>query len=488
MSGDINLFDSMKKILTYMIMAVASLAAVSCSDFLNVNPKGEVFDDDMFSDDEGYQDALYGVYSEIGNSNNLYAGYFLTMAETMSWNFASTHYQLGNMAICDWKNNGPTAIRKDVWTAAYKAINHLNNIIEHTEGKNPDVKHIDMYRGEALALRALLHFELLRYFGAPKWAPESAKAETIPYVNTYSFTVRPYSSYDEAYNLILKDLKEAESLLGDDKDYVTATRTNSATGFFDARITHMNLYAVQALIARVYWSREDMDKAAEYAQKVIDSKKFSFRPLNAFIQADNGTLDLNETIFGLYSESQKTMMNLYALGATAASASATLASDAISLYNSEASSSRGDYRISAWFDVSDGKMTKMVNRIYYDGSSSYSGNSILGFSILRIPEMYFIMAEYYMTSDPAKAAEYFDAVTVTRGLDRLEDTGTALTAERLFNERRKEFYGEGFTWHEMKRMGKDIVTTYAGTIDGSDYSHYTVPRPESEDEARANLN
>lgn len=477
----------MKKILTYIVITVFSLSAASCSDFLNVNPKGEVFDDDMFSDDEGFQDALYGVYSELGTSSELYAGYMLTMAETMSWNFASTHYQLGNLSTCDWKNNGPTGIRKDVWTAAYKAVNHLNNIIIHTEDKNSAVKHLDMYRGEALALRALIHFDLLRYYGAPWWASEQAKKETIPYVKTYSFTVTRYSSYDEVFADVLADLQEAESLLGEDKEFLPASRTNSASGFFDARITHMNLYAVQALIARVYWTRKDLDKAAEYAQKVIDSEKFQFRPLSAFVQADNGTLDLNETIFGFYSESQKTMANLYSLGSTAVSASAALASDALELYSSEASSSRGDYRLSAWFDAADNKMVKMVNRIYYDGSSSYTGKSILGFSILRIPEMYFIMAEYYMKSDPEKAEEYFDAVTATRGLDSLKETGTALTEDRLFNERRKEFYGEGFTWHEMKREGKDIVTTYAGTIDGSDYSHYTLPRPESEDEARANL-
>ncbi len=472
-----------------MIMAAVCISAGSCSNFLNVNPKGEVFDDDMFSDDEGYQDALYGIYSELGTGENLYAGNFLTMAETMSWNFASTHYKLGNLSICDWTSNGPTSIRKDTWTAAYKAINHLNNIILHTEEKNKDVKHLDMYRGEALALRALIHFDLLRYFGPPAWAPESAKEQTIPYVTTYSFSVTRYFTYDEVYNRVLQDLNEAENLLSEDNEYVTAARTNSATGFFDARITHMNLYAVQALIARVYWSRGDMAKAAEYAQKVIDSKKFTFRPLSAFIQADNGTLDLNETIFGLYSESQGTMKNLYALGSDGAgNASATLAADALTLYESEASSSRGDYRISAWFDTADNKCKKMVNRSFYDGNSSYSGNSILGFSILRIPEMYFIMAEYYMDSDPEKAAEYFDAVTTTRGLDKLEDSGTTLTKDRLFNERRKEFYGEGFTWHEMKREKKDIVTTYAGTLDGSDYTHYTIPRPESEDNARADLN
>lgn len=475
-----------KTIICATLAAVLGLLTVSCSKFLNVNPKGEVFDDDMFSSDEGFQDALYGVYSELG-STTLYEGYFVSMPETMSWNFSTSHYQLGNMAICDWTNNGPQSIRLSLWTTVYKAINHLNNIVEHTEESVKGVKNMDFYRGEALALRALLHFELMRYFGPPFWAPESAKEETIPYVTVYAFEITPYGSYDEVYAKIISELKEAETLLAGDSEYVPAVRTNSATGFFDARITHMNLYAVQALLARVYWTMDDLENASVYAKKVIDSGKFSFRPLSAFIQTDNGTLDLNETIFGVYSENQNTLKSLFGLGGTG-STTAALAADALDLYTTQSSSTKTDYRLSAWFDSGDETCTKMVNTVYYNSSSSsYTGKSILGVSVLRIPEMYFIMSEYYLESDNAEAVKYFDDVITTRGLDSFAETSQALTRDRLFDERRKEFYGEGFTWHEMKKLQKDIVTTWAGTKSGSDYVNYTVPLPEDEEEHRSDI-
>jgi len=462
---------------------------VGCSKFLDVNPKGETFDADMFTNEDGWQDALYGVYSEIAQNTNLFKGYLSYCPEVMSQNVTCVNYYvLGSLSLGDWYSTGPAGIREKIWSDAYEAINHLNNIIAHAEDADAsDFKYFNLYYGEALALRAFLHFELIRLYGAPYWASASDKATCIPYVENYSFDVTDFSSWDDAFAKVLRDLKQAEELLARDEEFVPEVRTNSATGFTDARITHLNLYAVQALIARVYWTMDDMANAAIYAQKVIDSGKFSFRPKSAFVQADNGTLDLDETLFGLYIDDETSIARQYALTGTSTS-SFSLASDAIQLYEEGSSASQTDYRLGAWFDVSDVLLKKLVNTIFYDESSaSYTGSSILGINVLRIPEMYYILAEYYLDSDNAKAIEYYDAVAVSRGLDALSETGESLTHEMLFNERRKEFYGEGFTWHEMKKLAMDITTTTGDVLPGNVAATYTMPVPDSESEARENL-
>ena len=43
-------------------------------------------------------------------------------------------------------------------------------------------RHSGLYLGEALALRALTHFELLKLFGPPYWAPDAMKKQVLPYV------------------------------------------------------------------------------------------------------------------------------------------------------------------------------------------------------------------------------------------------------------------------------------------------------------------
>ena len=95
------------------------------------------------------------------------------------------------------------------------------------------------------------------------------------------------------------------------------------------------------------------------------------------------------------------------------------------------------------------------------------------------------MAEYYLSTNPSMAADFYNAVIQTRGLEPVADG--RLTSDMLFTERRKEFYGEGFTWHEMKREGRDIKTALGAVLSGSVPDNYTLPVPDEEDEARNNM-
>lgn len=475
----------MKRLYVTLISLFAALGFTSCDKFLNVNPKGEVFDADMYNSAEGYEDALYGIYAQLGTDDYLYKNYLHWLPEVLAVNVQTSDDGLQSMSYGYWTKTSAFPVRKGIWANSYNIINQLNNIISHIEkGGDNEFPYTRLYKGEALALRALIHFELLRLYGAPVWASESEKARAIPYVTKYSFDITKFSSLDEAYDLVINDLKTAESYLSDDASLLTAERDNSRNGgFTSCRIIHMNLYAVEALLARVYWSRNDLAKASEYAGKVIGSGKFRMRGVEAFNQPDNGTLDLDETIFGIYSKKyEEENARMYGLTGSSSSSTFRLA-DYKRLYESGASSATTDFRLTAWFDDGQQLLRKLVNPIYYTSeNSTYSGKSILGGNILRIPEMYYIMAEALLESDPAKATEYYNAVITTRGLDPLE--GSYVTADQLFTERRKEFYGEGFLWHDMKRLGKDIQVSFGTTLSGSDVNTYKIPYPVGEDEAR----
>lgn len=475
------------KTLKYYLLCTLALPLLGCSDFLDVNPKGEVFDKDIFESAEGYEDALYGIYAELGTQQYLYSDYMFWIPETLSINVTLSDNAMSNMAIGEWTKSTASNTRLSIWSAAYKAINHINNIVSHIEkGGDYEFRYTQLYKGEALALRAMLHFDLLRMFGAPNWADEASKARAIPYVSKYSFDITRFSSLDETYEKIIADLLAAEECLAEDETLIGEVRTNATNGgFTSCRIIHMNLYAVQALLARVYWFKDDLANAAIYAKKVIDSGKFGFRPVTAFNQPDNGALDLNETIFGIYStESQKKNAAKYQLNNTLGISAFTMATDYQSLYL-EGSGAQTDYRLAAWFDNSLSTLRRLVNPTYYTSDTpSYSGNSILGINIFRIPEMYYIMAESLLENDPKTATEYFDDVIKTRGLDALGDQGRTVTADDLYIERRKEFYGEGLHWSNMKRLGKDIKATPSITLSGSDVNTYKIPIPMKEEENR----
>ena len=197
-------------------------------------------------------------------------------------------------------------------------------------------------------------------------------------------------------------------------------------------------------------------------------------------------MDLDETIFGIYStKSQKENANKYQLSGGSAASSFTLATDYRSLYLDGSSSSQTDYRLAAWFDEGSNTLRRLVSPTYYTSDEpSYSGKSILGINMIRIPEMYYIMAEALLESDPDTATDYFDDVIKTRGLDALGDQGRTVTADALYIERRKEFYGEGQQWFNMKRLGKDIVATSTITLSGSDVNTYKIPLPKDEEDNR----
>lgn len=96
-----------------------------------------------------------------------------------------------------------------MWSASYLVISYLNNIIENLDGKNvKDFKYYNLYRGEALGLRAAIHFDLLRLFAVHvNSTDENAKAKAIPYVTKYTFKVTPFSSVEEVYEKTLQNLK-----------------------------------------------------------------------------------------------------------------------------------------------------------------------------------------------------------------------------------------------------------------------------------------
>lgn len=381
---------------------------------------------------------------------------------------------------------GASATKREIWKSAYAAINHINNIIEHAEDDIDTYRHSGLYLGEALALRALTHFELLKLFGPPYWAEDAVKKQVLPYVTKYSFDIKDFDSYDKVYDAILSDLGRAEKYLAEDEALVPAERNKTANSFTDARIAHMNLYAVQALTAKVYWSRNDLDNAEKYAEKVISSGKFSFRPVSAFVQPDNGTLDLHETIFGLFVNDETAMMKKLSLAETVGASALNLATDYAVLYEKNAGAST-DYRLSAWFDPAIPACRKMVNSIFIAGNNTYNGKSILGYDVIRLPELYYIIAEANITKDPAKAKEYFDKVLKSRGRETLEESGEALTKDLLFEERKREFYCEGFTWFDMKMERKDILTVSGKVLPGDVAATYMLTVPDEEWESRKDI-
>ena len=95
----------------------------------------------------------------------------------------------------------------------------------------------------------------------------------VPYVDKYDLKISPFLSAEAAYGRIIGDLKAAEEIMSENGEYFeNADQQNNE--FLKDRQIHMNLYAIQGMLARVYWMKGDLKTAAEYAQKVLDCGYF----------------------------------------------------------------------------------------------------------------------------------------------------------------------------------------------------------------------
>lgn len=475
-----------------IISALFILGLVSCDSFLDVKPKAEIVENVFFNTADGFEDALYGTYSSLSRSQ-LYG-------ENLSWGTVDVfaqYYKMGivndnTIAMMSLNHLRIKPLYAGIWASGYESIGYINNVLRNLEKPdNKNMRYRDLYKGEALGLRALLHFDLLRLF-APH-IERKPQALAIPYVTIYEAKVSPFKKVEEVYNLIITDLKEAEQLLVSDAELLTYPRKLVINdGFGTAREIHFNLYAAQALLARIYWMKGDLENAYLYAKKVIDSKRF---PLADKLEIRNlvaGTISSNETIFGIYSKQFFDPVNraFYTYDPTF---TWIPASDNLALYSvsqEEGNDMRGNnwFRILIGDNVNDNvvRCMKIVNEEKINNPAGYKAVNQDGVNLIRIPEMYLIAAEAQLTKDPLLARSYFDKFIESRGLYRFADRAgnPMISLADINKERRKEYVQEGQYFYVMKKYNMDIHVLPSGqTIKGSD-EIYTLQIPDDEYEFR----
>lgn len=471
----------MKK-LKYMILLLCAvvLATTSCDDFLDITPDGQVKRDPLLSTPEGIEDAMYGVYSQM-RQQTLYGQelHFSTMeilSQTL-WCYGNTGVTA--MSSYNWEHSSVKSVFEGVWTAMYKNISNVNSVLDAPLVANASEYPYTLYRGEALGLRAFMHFDLVRIF-AGQYTVNPA-ADGIPYATEFSLKTPEFESLEKNYEHILADLHEAEVLLADEGEH------EGAGNFMLDRQIHFNLYAVQATLARVYLTMGNKEKAAEYAQKVIVAGKFSLKDKTEVVNDLAGVLSRKETIFGVYFPGFYTNVS-GKLQQITSYYSLDLREDFMELYERDASGL--DFRTMAYFsesgvgDAMKYRLSKFTDIYELNNMvSNRPSDLILGVNLIRLPEMYYIAAEALLDSDYDTALALYNSVRVHRGLDPLE-AGKVLTVEHINDERYKEMIGEGQTYFNMKRQNLPILShdgksTY-NPVDGI----YSIPVPDVEFENR----
>lgn len=470
----------MKRRILYAIGLASVMLLSSCDSFLDITPDGQVKRDDILSDEDGIESALYGAYAQLRDDNLYGRDLSFYMLEIMSQTFDC----YGNDAITALSsyNYSYSSVEDEfesIWTDMYANISNVNSVLDGDLIANATEYPYTIYRGEALGLRAFMHFDLMRIFAQQYTVNPSASG--IPYANTFSLNTPDFESLEKNYAHVIADLREAETLLADEDSYVDERL------FMSDREIHFNLYAVEALLARVYLTKGDLDSAYYYADKVIKNSSYQLKEKTEVNNDLAGVLSRKETIWGVYYSSFYNNVSDY-LQKTTSYTSIDPRDDILDMYEQNVNGL--DYRSNAYFTSVDVggtekvRLSKLTDIYELQGiTSSRPSDLILGINLIRIPEMYYICAEALLNTDYDKAVEYYDEVITHRGLEPLGDD-EVLTQDMINTERYKEYIGEGQTFFNMKRQNLSILSVDSKKTYSPSSDIYVVPIPESETENR----
>ncbi|MGX5817658.1 RagB/SusD family nutrient uptake outer membrane protein [Chitinophaga lutea] len=469
-----------KNTFRYVLMALLLGAGTGCNKWLDVKPKTFVNQDDLWTDEQGFKDALMGVYAGI-SAEQLYGREFsMAMMDVLGANYdvslsSHAYYSAGQY---DYKQDFVKTTLAGFWTHAYKNIANVNNLLEAIDS-HKDVFAPNMYelvKGEALGLRAFLHFDMLRAFGPVPATGMDKKA--IPYVTKFNMEVQPYSTTREVIARCLEDLTAARALLS-----VKKTVNFGHENIFLAHTrNHFNYWAATGLMARIYLYSGDAANAYTHAKEVIDSKVFELLDPSFINSVYPDRIFSREHVFAIYVSN---MQDLNAKHFRATSASTQLLTNKTAFINTRFETASGgstDYRYLHLWKTEGTSATKYPAKFWMDDLLAGNGYNIRRVPVLRMSEMHYIAAEASV-SLPEKIALIND-IRAHRGLSQLPGTLTAdqVMAE-IVKEYKKEFYQEGQLFFFYKRRNMPALE---GTGKPGNDALYVLPIPDDEIEFNKN--
>lgn len=165
-----------------------------------------------------------------------------------------------------------------IFLAQYKSIAHANTILDYLNKQDflPE-RSRDIIKGEALGMRAMLHFDLIRLWG-PMPDNVDVNYRYLPYVQQVSKQVNAYDTYEEYMGKLAADLDSAQFLLSKYEPLLTYSCEELNKNGDDDRLelywrqNRFNYYAVLGLKAKLALWMGDKENALVYAQMVKEAK------------------------------------------------------------------------------------------------------------------------------------------------------------------------------------------------------------------------
>ncbi|WP_315815446.1 RagB/SusD family nutrient uptake outer membrane protein [Paraflavitalea speifideaquila] len=204
-----------KHTIIFLLVLMGSVLG-ACNKWLDVKPKDKFTEIQLFNDLDGAALTMNGIYLQLANSNLYGRQLSMSTLEILAqrYNIGSSHDELTlqNYNYDDSKAKGKMA---GIWQSGYVVIVNANAFIRNLDvyaGPTIPARYDSLLRGEAIGIRAMMHFDLLRMYG-PIYNTKDSTAKSIPYYRKAATQIAELLPANQAIDSILADLLTAERLL-----------------------------------------------------------------------------------------------------------------------------------------------------------------------------------------------------------------------------------------------------------------------------------
>lgn len=248
----------MKTIQKLNILLISIIAmGTACSDFLEPSVDQEILAADAVGSLSDLVSVHAGIYDHMTPSG--YMGRDFALHGDVSSDLATANDATNRFVQQrDFLYTVNSGIANSIWVFGYRAIANANLVINAEVPASPAANYT---KGQAQALRALNHFNLLLAFGQQF---VNGSDLGIPYVKTYAQGENTPTrlTVSETYTEIIADFTEAIALM----------EGASAPSDVLSGVTYMNPAAARALLSRVYLTQGDLANAITQADAVIGGR------------------------------------------------------------------------------------------------------------------------------------------------------------------------------------------------------------------------
>jgi hypothetical protein len=484
----------MKKL--YIYTSLLLLTTMGCKKELNQNPSNAILEQVAFVTPSDFTNAILGAYDGLKSPDPTFVraspyyyggqdgGSMATTPDVLSDNLLICSQ--GRKSEQDYFNYQMSGTDNwDLFPSVYAQILRDNYILTNINNL-PAGDFKNNIEGEALALRALAHFDLLRTYAKP-YTQAVATDLGVPYVTSIDPKLLPARTPDkQAYDLVVADMVKAVSLIATDNG---PYRLNKASAW--------------GLLSRIYLYRGEWQNSVTAADSSITEANNLGHSLGtpgnfSDIWVDADDQSSSEVLFRISFQDADNIA--IGVGYEQASPTAGVKPEYVP-----------DFAFFNMYTATDIRKTAYIGQTTFGGINfnyikKYFGRkvgnaNVVDYKVIRLGEVYITRAEAESNlGDDHDALTDLNTLRAGRYTDYapLSESGTQLYSDILL-QRRLELAFEGSRFYDIKRLGIALQRSpYGDYADGTGFPAivqtipagsklFELPIPQSEINVNHNI-